>query len=125
MGLGNYMISYANGTMTVTAPNWSSNGDIYVLDPKASGALTLSGAASINVTGNVIVDSSSLSAITVSESASVTAAGTQVVGGVQKSGNPSFNPQPVTGSQVISDPLAGLDAPTYSGTPISVLVSHI
>ena len=49
----------------------------------------------------------------------MTAAGTQVVGGVQKSGNPSFNPQPVTGSQVISDPLAGLDAPTYSGTPIS------
>jgi MBG domain (YGX type)/Right handed beta helix region len=122
-GLGNYMISYANGTMTVTALNWSTNGDIYVLDPKASGALTLSGAATINVTGNVIVDSSSSSAITVSGSASVKAAGTQVVGGVQKSGNPSFNPQPVTGSQVISDPLAGLGVPTYSGTPISEVLS--
>ena len=58
-GLGNYTITYANGTLTVAALNWSTFGTIYVLDPKAAGRLTLSGSASINVTGNVIVDSSS------------------------------------------------------------------
>ncbi len=39
------------------------------------------------------------------------AAGIQVVGGVQKSGSPTFSPQPVTGSKVVADPLAALPLP--------------
>ncbi len=110
-GLANYTISYASGTLTVAALKWSSYGTIYIMDPTAGGALDLSGSASVNVTGNVIVDSSSSSAIDVSGAASVKAAGIQVVGGVQKSGSPTFSPQPVTGSPVVADPLAGLAMP--------------
>ncbi len=110
-GLSNYTISYVDGTLTVAALNWSSYGTIYILDPTAGGALDLSGSASVNVTGNVIVDSSSSSAIEVSGAAAVKAAGIQLVGGVQKSGSPTFSPQPVTGIQVVADPLAGLAMP--------------
>ena len=110
-GLGNYTISYVNGTLTVVASSWETNGTIYVLDPTAGGALTLSGSASINVTGDVIVDSNSSSAISVSGAPSVKAAEIHVVGGVQKIGSPTFNPQPVTGSQVMPDPLAWIPYP--------------
>ncbi|HEV8064803.1 MAG TPA: hypothetical protein VGP46_08235, partial [Acidimicrobiales bacterium] len=110
-GLANYTIGYVNGTLTVTAATWSTSGTIYILDPSAGGALTLSGSAGVNVTGNVYVDSSSSSAIVISGAASVKAAGIQVVGGVQKSGSPTFSPQPATGSHLVSDPLAGLPMP--------------
>ena len=52
-------------TQTVSPANTIS-GSIYVLDPTAGGALTLSGNASINVSGDVIVDSNSSTAITAS-----------------------------------------------------------
>jgi hypothetical protein len=110
-GLANYSIGYVNGTLTVTGLNWTNSGTVYVLDPSAGGALTLSGSASVNVTGDVIVDSSSSSAIAISGAASVKAAGIEVVGGVQKSGSPTFSPQPVTGSKVVADPLAALPLP--------------
>ena len=116
-GLANYTIAYANGTLTVAAPNWTTYGTIYVLDPTAGGALNLSGSASVSVTGDVMVDSSSSSAITVSGAASVKAAGMQVVGGVQKSGSPTLSPQPVTGSQVVADPLAALPLPVIPSSP--------
>ena len=111
-GLGNYTIAYVGGTLTVAALNWSTNGTIYVLDSTAGGALSLSGSASLDVTGNVIVDSSSSSAITISGAASVKADGIQVVGGIKKSGSPTLSPQPVTGSQVVADPLATLPLPS-------------
>ena len=63
---GNYTIGTFNpGTLTVTW-NPSTPASVYVLDPKAGGALTLAGSAGINVPGNVIVDSSSSSALTIS-----------------------------------------------------------
>ena len=36
-------------------------------------------------------------------------------GGVQKSGNASFSPTPVTGAATVSDPLASLAEPSTSG----------
>ncbi len=110
-GLGNYTISYDSGTLTVTGSSWTSSGTIYVLDQSAGSALSLSGSAGVNVTGDVIVDSSSSSAIAISGAASVKAAAIQVVGGVQKSGSPTLSPQPVTGSHLVSDPLAALPYP--------------
>ena len=71
---------------------------IIVLDPSAGGALSLSGNASINVPGVVYVDSSSSSALSASGNAQVKAAVIDVHGKVQKSGNASFSPAPVTGA---------------------------
>ena len=38
-----------------------------------------------------------------------------VHGGVQKSGNASFSPAPVTGAATVADPLASLAEPSTSG----------
>ena len=103
----NYTLSYVPGTLTITL---GVPGCIYVLDAHASGALTVSGNASINVPGNIVVDSDSSSAITASGNAAVIAPAINVVGGVKKSGNASLNPTPAHVSSV-SDPLAGLAAP--------------
>ncbi len=107
-GLSHYSITYVNGTLTVGQ-------SIIVLDPKASGALTLSGSGSISVAGVVYVDSSSSSALSASGTAQVTALAIDVVGGVKKSGSPTFNPAPSTGVASLADPLSGLSLPSTSG----------
>jgi hypothetical protein len=88
---------------------------VLILNPTASGALSLSGNSSINVPGNVVVDSNSKTALTESGNAKITAASVQVVGGTSKTGNSTWSPTPVTGAASVSDPLAGLAVPT-SGT---------
>jgi hypothetical protein len=94
---------------------------ILVLDPSAGGALSLSGNASVNIPGALVVDSSSSSALSASGNATAKAAAIDVHGGLQKSGNASFSPVPVTGAATIADPLAGLALPTApTGTPASV-----
>ena len=96
---------------------------IMVLDPTAGGALTLSGNASINLGGGVYIDSSSSTALSANGNAAIKASVIDVHGGVQKSGNASFSPAATTGALMVSDPLVGLTAPTYSGTPISESLS--
>ena len=108
-GDGNFLSSNAStGTITI-------NQSIIVLDPTAGGALSLSGNASIKLTGGVYVDSSSSSAISASGNAAVKASVIDVHGGVQKSGNASFSPAPTTGAAVLADPLASLAEPSTSG----------
>ena len=110
---GNYKIgTFIPGTLTVTmATNWV----IIALDPSVSGALSLSGKANINVSGVVYVDSSSSSALLASGNAQVTASAINVHGGVQKSGNASLSPAPITKAAVLADPLSGLAPPMTSG----------
>jgi hypothetical protein len=115
----NYTISYVAGKLTVilSAP---SAGSLYVLDPSAGGALNLAGNANVSITGNVVVDSGSSSAILASGNAKVTAAQVLVGGGVSKSGNASVTKTGTPGAT--GDPLAGLTAPTYSGTGTSEIL---
>jgi hypothetical protein len=87
---------------------------IFVLNASASGALTVSGNASINIPGQIVVDSSSSSALSASGNAQVTATVIDVAGGFNKSGNATFNPAPTTGVSV-ADPLAALAAPSPTG----------
>jgi hypothetical protein len=108
----NYTITYNTGTLTVTM---ATNGYVIALDSSAAGALTVSGSASINVSGFVYVDSSSPSALTASGAASIRASAIDVHGGVAKSGSPTFNPTPTTGAAVLADPLAGVALPSTSG----------
>ena len=91
------------------------NQSIIVLDPTAGGALSLSGNASIKLSGGVFVDSSSSTALSASGNATVRASVIEVHGGVQKSGNASFSPSPTTGTAILADPLASLAEPSTSG----------
>ena len=102
----------ASSTSTVAI---TINVSIVVLDPTASGALSLSGSASINVGGGVFVDSSSSSALSASGTSQITASVIDVHGGVQKTGSATFNPAPPTNAAPRPDPLAGLPAPSTSG----------
>jgi hypothetical protein len=88
---------------------------LFVLDPSASGALTVSGSATIRMPGAVVVDSSSTSAISAGGNASVSAQSIQVVGRVSKSGNAAFNVTPNTGISPFADPLLSLSGPSPAG----------
>jgi len=88
---------------------------IIVLDPKANGALTVSGNAGIKIPGAVVVDSSSSSALSASGNTQIQALVIDIHGGVQKSGNASFSPAPLTGATSLPDPFAGLPSPSTTG----------
>ncbi|MFI5459371.1 MAG: choice-of-anchor Q domain-containing protein [Isosphaerales bacterium] len=86
-----------------------------LLDATAGGALTISGNGSINIPGTLVVDSSSTSALSASGNATVKASSIQLVGKVQKSGNATLSPSPVTGAAVVLDPLANITGPSTTG----------
>ncbi len=88
---------------------------IFVLDPSASAALSISGNASINMSGGVYVNSSSSTALSASGNAKIKAAVIDVHGGVAKSGNASLSPAPLTGAVAATDPFASLPSPSTSG----------
>jgi len=112
LGDPNFLTSSAStGTITIGQ-------SIIVLDPSAGGALSLSGNASIELTGGVFVDSSPSTALSASGNAAVKASVIDVHGGVSKSGNASFSPVPAAGTPVLADPLASLAEPSTSGLSI-------
>ena len=125
-GTGTTSLSYdANGDRTSeTGPGTAAQScALCLLDPSASGALTLSGAATVNAAGIVTVDSSSTQAIELSGSAKVTGTQVLVAGGVTKSGTASTSPTAVTGAAIAPDPLATLPAPALSGTATALTIS--
>ncbi len=119
----------ATGTYTVTLTVTDSEGassspvsfkemvtqSVILLDPTAGGALTISGNGSINIPGTLVVDSSSTSALSASGNATIKAGSIQVVGKVQKSGNATLSPAPITGAAVMADPIANLAGPSTTG----------
>ena len=107
LAASNYTFTFIKGTLTVTA----LAGSVLVLNGSASGAVTVSGNASINIPGNLVVDSSSVTAISASGNAQIRAAGIQVVGNVQKSGNATISAY-TSGTAAVADPFGGLPAPT-------------
>ena len=108
-GDGNFTAS-STTTSTITV-----NRSIIVLDPTAAAALDISGNASISLTGGVYVDSNSTNALAASGNAQISASLIAVVGGVQKSGNATFHPAPITKVAPLPDPLWGLPAPGATG----------
>ena len=118
--LANYVISLVDGTLTVT-PVASIQPTILVLDRTASAALSITGNASIKISGAVQVNSNARNALQASGNAQVTAAAIGVVGKYQKSGNASLHPTPTTGVAVVPDPLAGLPIPGSSGTAQNIV----
>jgi hypothetical protein len=101
----------STGTATVpivVAPS------IFILNPTASGALTVSGNASITIPGEIVVDSSSTSALSAAGKAQITASAIDVQGGFQKTGSATLSPAPATGVSV-ADPLGTLATPSPTG----------
>ncbi len=95
---------------------------IYVLNATASGALSLSGSASVNVPGLVQVDSSSASSIQLSGSTRVTASKVGIVGGTSVTGSSGFSVTPTKGAS-IADPFANLPIPSATGMPTYAAVN--
>jgi hypothetical protein len=103
----------------------SLRGDVYLLDQTASGALTVSGNAALNVDGTLQVDSSSASAVILSGKASINAGQFLIVGGDQVSGGAHFTDAPTLHDTAanVANPLAALTGPTGGTTYPAVNLS--
>ena len=95
------------------------SGCVVALDPTADGALTLSGNAEVNLGCGAVVNSNSPTAIIENGGACLTA--TSIATSGDYSGD-CLNPTPDTGMPTITDPLAKLDPPSYSGCDYAALV---
>ncbi len=85
---------------------------IYVMDPTASSAMSISGSAVIQSGCGLLVDSSASNGLAANGGATITAPTIGVVGGYTSDSNVSFTPTPKTGVIAASDPLAYVQAPT-------------
>jgi hypothetical protein len=95
------------------------SGCVVALDPSADGALTISGNAEVNLDCGALVNSNSATAIIENGSACLNA--TSIATSGDYSGD-CLNPTPEVGMPSITDPLADLDPPDYSGCDFSSLV---
>jgi hypothetical protein len=87
---------------------------IYLLSPTGTG-LTVKGTAAVSTSNCAIyIDSSDSAALTKTGSGDITST-VNIVGNYSKVGSGSITPAPNTGQPTVSDPLAALPAPSYSG----------
>jgi Flp pilus assembly protein TadG len=85
---------------------------VYVLDPTATSAMSVTGNVTIQSGCGVLVDSSASNGLAVTGNVTITAPTIGVVGNYTSSGNVSFTPTPKTAVIAASDPLAYLTEPT-------------
>jgi len=85
---------------------------VYVLDPTATSAMSVTGNVTIQSGCGVLVDSSASNGLAVTGNVTITAPTIGVVGNYTSSGNVSFTPTPKTAVIAASDPLAYLTKPT-------------
>jgi len=113
-GSGNYVASNANSIRDIALRTGS--GCMFVLDPSASGALTIGGGGSLNMSAcGAYVDSISSSAVSVVGGASMSTTFLNI------GGNYSAGPGAITttlgittNSKLVADPLLAYDVPSYS-----------
>jgi len=112
LGIQNSTVSaQATGALIGTA----AGGCIYVLDPSGSAAFNLVGTSNIQSDCGVHVNSSASDAVTAKGGAVLNASVVDVVGGVNLKGGAVITPTANTGAAVVTDPLANLESPTFSG----------
>jgi Flp pilus assembly protein TadG len=89
---------------------------VLALDPSASGAITMSGGASVGAPNcAVAANSSSATAANFSGGATLTAANFNVVGNYTTSGGATVSATIKTGAPATADPYASLTVPSFSG----------
>ena len=103
----------ARATAVVTT---GSQGCVYIMDPTASGALSMSGTPSLISSCGVYVNSNSPTALSANGTPTLTASEIDIVGGYSFGG--TIHPTPTTGAGVQSDPLQYLQPPDLTGMPI-------
>ena len=109
-GDGNFLTSYGTAGLVTIGQT------IFVLDPSAGGALSLSGNASINVAGGVYVDSSSSSALSASGNASVKASRHRRARRHREERQCELSvPAPIDRRRRLADPFAWLAEPSTTG----------
>jgi streptogramin lyase len=120
-GPGTLIQNKSGSPVAAVGDTFEDNGavapSIFVLNPTANGALTLSGSASVKILGAVVVDSSSATAVVASGNSQLTASAIDVAGGYQKAGTATFGVTPVT-SVSVPDPLATLATPSTAGLTV-------
>jgi hypothetical protein len=117
------------GAVTVNARSVAHQGAngggcLFTLDPSAASAFSLNNGVQMVSKCGIQVNSSSSTAMTVTGGTSLTAPSIGVVGGYSLNGGSSISPLPTTHVPVVSDPLAGLAAPSvgacnYTNTNIT------
>jgi len=118
-----FMAVLGTPSMTVSARSVGGNGPgtgcVYVMDPAANKALTVSGSGSLQTSCGVWVNSGSGDAMDVSGGAGVCASEIKIVGNFSNSGSgcggAGVSPTPQTGMATFLDPLAYVPAPTVGG----------
>jgi hypothetical protein len=117
---GLFNLSTVTIAARAVARSGSGSNCVYVLDPTASGAFTVSGTASFKVQCGIQIDSTSSSALSVSGTSCVSGTQIDIVGDYSDTSN-SFgtaacgNPTPSTGVESVADPLAWLPTPSVGG----------
>jgi hypothetical protein len=92
-----------------------ANACIYALAPTGQG-MKVNGSVTVNSTCGVYIDSNSTSspyALTAGGGATLTASKTQIVGTYDQNGGGVITPTPTTGVTPTTDPLAGVQPPSY------------
>ena len=116
LGQGDFLASCTDVAATILC-------SVYVLEPTLGGAMTVSGNASVELAGRVVVDSASSTALSVSGNAYLGASSILVAGGLTSGGNANFGVTPITGAQAVADPLASLAAPNGVGLTLKPSVN--
>ena len=111
-----FMRALGVGTLTVSARAVAYEGSgpncIYVIDPAASGALSVNGNVTVQSSCGLLVDSSSSSGMTAVGNDTISATSIGIVGNYTSNGSVSFTPTPKIGVIAATDPLAYVQAPT-------------
>ncbi len=119
--LQNSFIRFLGGPSTTTISAKSIAGmvgvvspdSVFLLDSSAKDALSVTGAASLSVSGGgIAIDSNNAEAALIAGSSTVSASSFTSVGGVSITGGSSSSPSPATGKAAVADPFATLAAPT-------------
>lgn len=92
---------------------------VYVLDPTAPGAFTISGSATFNNTCGIMVDSNDPAAFVDAGTGCLTATGIYVTGGDSITTSCPPTPTPQTGIPAMVDPLAYVVAPTVGSCTVN------
>jgi len=112
-----YLSGMVSAKATAVILPGSNYGCIYVLDPLASDSLDVSGTTQVNAPCGVYVDSSSSTALQVKgKGATLNASpGSIQVVGNDTGSNGVISPSPTVNSSYVSDPLANVPAPGWTG----------
>src|SRR5215472_3688968 len=113
--LGNKQATISARATAVVMSN--STTCIYVMDPSASGSLSMSGTPSLTASCGIYINSSSPSALSGNGTPTLSASSINIVGGNGGFGG-SLNPTPTTGVSPVADPLSYLQPPDLTGMPV-------